>query len=200
MEYNEFKEYLKEESDYPLTDAIYNEIVEKSELLYFNKGDAIIDIGVVDPDFYFLRKGVVRGYLFHDGEEKNICFGLTGTFFNSMHSFLYAKPSILRIEACTPTEVYRYHKSDFIRAENAASDVYKFIMGAFTLRAYYSEVKARIMAGDSKWRYEWLRHTRPELLENVPLKAIASYLGMSVIHISRVRKELARSQGKSARR
>lgn len=195
MENNKFKEYLGEESDYPLTDDIYDEIIEKSELLFFNKGDAIIDIGIVDPDFYFIRKGVVRGYLFHDGEEKNICFGLSGTFFNSMHSFSAGKPSILRIEACTPTEVYRYSKSEFLKAESKASDVYKFIMGAFTLRAYFSELKAHIMAGDSKWRYEWLRQTRPELLENVPLKAIASYLGMSVIHISRVRKELARSKG-----
>lgn len=190
----EFREYLAEESSFPLSDLIYNEIIEKSELLSFDKGDVIIDIGIVDPDFYFIRRGVVRGYLFHDGEEKNICFGLSGTIFNSMHSFACGQPSILRIEACMPTEVYRFHKRDFDLAEQNASDLYKFIMGAFTLRSYFSEVKAKIMAGDSRWRYEWLRHTRPELLENVPLKAIASYLGMSVIHISRVRKEISRSR------
>ena len=35
---------------------------------------------------------------------------------------------------------------------------------------------------------------RPELLENVPMKAIASYLGMSEVHVSRIKKAISTEQ------
>ena len=40
-------------------------------------------------------------------------------------------------------------------------------------------------------RYEHLLKTRPELFQNVPLKHLASYLGVTDTSLSRIRKELA---------
>lgn len=56
--------------------------------------------------------------------------------------------------------------------------------------SYYNELKGKIMNGDARWRYEWLEKCRPELYDAVPLKAIASYLKMTEVHVSRVRKKI----------
>ena len=50
------------------------------------------------------------------------------------------------------------------------------------------------MSGDDLWRYKALKNMRPELLENVPMKAIASYLGMSEVHVSRIKKAISTEQ------
>ena len=52
MDWSSFREALSEESDYMLTDELFNSIIDHSELLSFNRGDAIIDIGKMVPDVY----------------------------------------------------------------------------------------------------------------------------------------------------
>lgn len=199
MDLDVFKEALGEESDYALTDELFNAIVEHSDTLLFARGDAIIDIGKVVPDVYIIAEGVVRGYLFHNGTENNICFGLPGTLITSMHCFSRNEPSILRIEACSKVKVLRMRKTVFDSLVEHQKGFAMWVAGVFTRRGYFSEVKAKIMSGDASWRYKCLKNMRPELLENVPMKAIASYLGMSEIHISRIKKALnAERKGKGA--
>lgn len=198
MDKDIFREALAEESDYPLTDEIFDAITGNATELEFCRGDAIIDIGKTDPDIYIIAEGVVRGYLFQDGAENNISFGLPGTLVTSMHCFSRGEPSILRIEACSRVKVLRIRKDVFDGLVAASSMFSMWVAGVFTRRNYYAEVKAHIMSGDAQWRYKWLKNCRPELLDNVPMKAIASYLGMSEIHISRIRKAI-NSERKKAR-
>ena len=194
MDWSSFREALSEESDYMLTDELFNSIIDHSELLSFNRGDAIIDIGKMVPDVYIIAEGVVRGYLFQNGTENNICFGLTGTLITSMHCFSRNEPSILRIEACSRVKVLRIRKRVFDTLVEKQSGFAMWVAGVFTRRGYFSEVKAKIMSGDALWRYKALKNMRPELLENVPMKAIASYLGMSEVHVSRIKKAISTEQ------
>ena len=71
-----------------------------------------------------------------------------------------------------------------------SSEFCRWVAGVFTRRCCYGELKDKVMSGDAKWRYEWLERCRPELFENVPLKAIASYLKMTEVHVSRIRKKI----------
>ena len=71
-----FREELAEESDFPLSDAIYNLIVDNSEEVSYRKGDLIVDIGSTDSNAYFVREGVVRGSVLIDGDDRTVCFGL----------------------------------------------------------------------------------------------------------------------------
>ena len=45
MDWSSLREALSEESDYMLTDELFNSIIDHSELLSFNRGDAIIEDG-----------------------------------------------------------------------------------------------------------------------------------------------------------
>ena len=63
----DFKTVLGEESDFPMSDHIYNIITENAELLTFRKGETLVDIGSLDPDIYIIKQGIVRGYMVNDG-------------------------------------------------------------------------------------------------------------------------------------
>jgi hypothetical protein len=59
----------------------------------------------------------------------------------------------------------------------------------------YFELKAHrvsLITDQAKDRYLRLLHERPELIQNVSLKHIASYLGVTDTSLSRIRKEVAK--------
>lgn len=187
---NCFREVLAEESDFPLTDSVYDLIVDVADEVSYGKREAIIVTGVVDPDVYIIKDGIVRGYILSQGVENNIYFGLEGTLLASMQSFSQGAPSIICVEACCQTTVLRLRKADVERLMDESSEFCRWIAGVFTRRSCYDELKAKVMNGDARWRYEWLERCRPELFEHVPLKAIASYLKMTEVHVSRIRKQI----------
>lgn len=187
---NCFREVLAEESDFPLTDSVYDLIVDAADEVSYGKREAIIVTGVVDPDVYIIKDGIVRGYILSQGVENNIYFGLEGTLLASMQSFSQGAPSIICVEACCQTTVLRLRKADVERLMDESSEFCRWIAGVFTRRSCYDELKAKVMNGDARWRYEWLERCRPELFEHVPLKAIASYLKMTEVHVSRIRKQI----------
>lgn len=188
----DFKTVLGEESDFPMSDHIYNTITENAELLTFRKGETLVDIGSIDPDIYIIKQGIVRGYMVNDGVEMNIYFGMDGTLLASMQGYSLSRPSIICIEVCCPTTVLRIRKAVFDRLMEESNEFCRWVCGVFTRRSCFDELKAKVMNGNAKWRYEWLEKCRPELFDNVPLKAIASYLKMTEVHVSRIRKEIAK--------
>jgi len=192
----QFRSALANESDFPLDDNLYDYIVGNAVMQVFQKGDVIVDFDSTDATLYVIRTGIVRGFMSNEGVEANIYFGMEGTLVASMQCFSYNKPSIMRIEACCYTEALRIAKPTFERMMDDNPRFCRWIAGVFTRRSCYEELKAKVMNGDAKWRYEWLERCRPELFDNVPLKAIASYLKMTEVHVSRIRKSLVKRSGK----
>ncbi|MDE7413075.1 MAG: Crp/Fnr family transcriptional regulator [Muribaculaceae bacterium] len=192
---DKFFEVLREESDFPLNDSLFRYIVSHSSEVSADKGDSIIKIGECDPDFYIVKEGIVRGYILDEGEETNLYFGMEGTLLCSMASYWDGKPSIICVEACSPTRLLRIEKNDILSMMTESHEFCRWVTGVFMKMSYFSELKGKIMNGDAKWRYEWLERCRPELFEAVPLKAIASYLRMSRVHVSRIRNQILKRNG-----
>ncbi len=190
----DFRTELEKESDHPLNDKLFNIIEENSSLLRFAKGEAVVDFGDINRDIFIIKEGIVRGYMHCQDDETNIYFGMTGTLFCSMHGFSLSQPSIIRIEACCPTEVLRLRKENVDRLMLENNEFCRWMAGVFSRRSLFEEIKAKVMNGDANWRYSWLEKCRPELFENVPLKVIASYLKMTVVHISRIRRSILRGK------
>ncbi len=186
----DFRNALKEESDFPLTDNIFRHITENSDVHKFMRGEAIIDFGDVNQDIYLIKEGIVRGYMLNEGVETNLYFGMEGTLVTSMHSYSTNSQAIIRIECCSPTTTLHIRKNKFDSLMAESNEFCQWVAGVFTRRCCYAELKDKVMNGDAKWRYEWLERCRPELFENVPLKAIASYLKMTEVHVSRIRKKI----------
>lgn len=184
---------LKEESNFPLSDDLLDYIYSHCNEVSFDKGESIIEIGKCDPDIYIIKTGIVRGYIHENGEETNLYFGMEGTMLTSMASFWDNKPSIICIESCSPTTLLHISKSSIDKMMEESHEFTLWIAGIFMKMCYFSELKGKIMNGDAKWRYEWLERCRPELFEAVPLKAIASYLKMSPVHVSRIRNKILKN-------
>lgn len=185
------KELLKAESAsiyFPPEDII-DEFLAKCELLHFDTYDNIIDIGEVKPEIYILKSGVLQKVVIHNDQEITHSFGTEGTIFMSYSSFLLGQPSCIRISACCKCEVCRIGQADFMEMLSRHNEFSLWFLHVCLFQLYIHDYKSSIKQGDALSRYNKMMADRPEIFQQVPLKMIASYLGITQQHLSRIRRK-----------
>lgn len=188
---DKLKELLKEESAsiYFPPEEIIDEFLAKGELLNFDTYDNIIDIGEIKPDIYILKSGVLQKVVVHNEQEITHNFGTEGTIFMSYSSFLLNQPSCIRISACCKCEVYRIRQKDFKELLSRYNEFSLWFLHVCLFQLYTYDYKSSIKQGDALSRYNKMMADRPEIFQQVPLKMIASYLGITQQHLSRIRRQ-----------
>lgn len=191
MTMDKLKELLKAESAsiYFPPDEIIDELLSKCELLHFDTYDNIIDIGEIKPDIYILKSGVLQKVVVHNDQEITHNFGTEGTIFMSYPSFLLNEPSCIRISACCKCEVCRIVQSDFMEMLGRYNEFSLWFLHVCLFQLYTYDYKSSIKQGDALSRYNKMIADRPEIFKQVPLKIIASYLGITQQHLSRIRRK-----------
>lgn len=185
------KELLKAESAsiYFPPEEIIDEFLSKCELLHFDTYDNIIDVDEVKPDIYIVKSGVIQKVVIHNDQEITNSFGTEGTIFLSYSSFLLNEASCTRISACCKCEVYRIRQEDFKEMLNRSNEMSLWFLHVCLFQLYTYDYKSSIKQGDALSRYNKMMADRPEIFQQVPLKMIASYLGITQQHLSRIRRK-----------
>ncbi|WP_010255283.1 Crp/Fnr family transcriptional regulator [Myroides injenensis] len=148
----------------------------------------VIDEGKNSNYFYFVKKGILRGWTLYDGKEVTFQFVSEGSFFCGIESFWYDKPSQYTIEALEDTELYILDKKQLkgLMKENLQLlEVFNEYMIERVLN-YQKLLISRIKENPEK-RYKHLLETAPEIIKRVPQHYIASYLGITSVSLSRIR-------------
>lgn len=168
-----------------------NAIVEHTQAEAFKKGDIILKQGDICDTCYFVLKGCLRQYQLIDGEEKTTGFFLDGEPVVSYSSYLKRTPSdyyLSCVEDCillTGTreqeqELHRkYPKLEHLTHTLMLQDYDKAENYIALLNCYKPED-----------RYLILLKTQPELLNRIPFRQIASFLGVTPESFSRIRKRI----------
>ena len=188
---DKLKELLKAESAefYFPPEEIIDEMLSKCEILTFDTYDNIIDIGEIKPDIYILKTGVLQKVVVHNNQEITHNFGTEGTIFLSYSSFLLNQPSCIRISACCKCEVYKIKQEDFKELLNRYNEFSLWFLHVCLFQLYTYDYKSSMKQGDALSRYNKMMADRPEIFKQVPLKMIASYLGITQQHLSRIRRK-----------
>lgn len=180
--------------------------------------EAMIDAGEFDPDIYVVRKGLVRGTYMDRNIEKTAGFALPGTLLISFHCYYGGEPSYYRFEACCPTTVMRISRDYFDALLRRLPEFAMWVMSAHQNQLYYNESKNLVLSGDATSRLMQLTrrlsglvsdiegtvdhelrvkselYTRwKEIFRIVPSKIIASYLGITEQHLSKIKRNLLTS-------
>jgi CRP-like cAMP-binding protein len=157
----------------------------------FAKHDFLIQEGSVANYYYFLESGFVRSYAI-DLEGNDI----TTKFFSSKdvvidwHSYFLKTPCREDIQAITPCVAWKITFENFMKLFNI--EAFREV-GRTRLINNYFELKSHsvsIIADSAKDRYLNLMKQKPDVVQNVPLKQIATYLGITDTSLSRIRKEI----------
>lgn len=169
-------------------------ILSQFEKIEFKKNDYLIEKGKVANYYYFLEAGFLRSYTI-DTEGNDI----TTKFFSEhdividWHSYFLKKPCKESIQAITAGKCWKISFSNFMKLFTI--EAFREV-GRTRLINNYFELKNHsisVIADQAKDRYLNLLNEKPSIIQNVPLKHIATYLGITDTSLSRIRKEITES-------
>lgn len=162
----------------------------KSKLV--RKGEILLKQGEVMKYGFMVRSGCLKSYVIdNSGKEHIIQFAPENWMISDLDSFTNQTPTVLFIEAIEDSEILIVGKSDFkdfahMDREFVNETVIKF---RNNLIASNKRIIA-LLSASSKERYLDFIETYPTLVNRLPLKLIASYIGVTPEYLSDIRRKL----------
>jgi len=177
----------------PMSKALRERLEHDLEIVEIPKHGVILKDGQRCDYVSFVLAGLLRAYYVKDEEEicsrfiseKHICF--------SVISFYTRKPSYEYIEAIEPSLLARIHHDALEKLYNDFPE-FNYVTRKWT-EHYCSMSEQRLFLlrrQTTEERYQSFLEIYPGLIQRVPLKYIASFLGMNTETVSRIRKRLSR--------
>lgn len=152
-----------------------------------DKSSLIEEIGSTSKTIYFIKSGLVRIYYYKDGIEVTEFFALSGNLVARVQSLLTQKPSAKAIHMLEAGTVIAINATKFFKLFDTFPTIERLYR--MMLEVAYLEVVERLQSiqfHSAKERYAALMNNH-ELIQKVPLKFIASYLGITQVSLSRIR-------------
>jgi CRP-like cAMP-binding protein len=166
-------------------------IQEQNLIKSYKKDGLLLSEGEYAKECFFVLKGCVRSYYLVDGEEKTTEFYTENQSINPV-SYLTHQPS----------EYYLSCLEDCVVALGSAERNKKLIEKVPKLEGLVMQMSSELLVQNQisfdqfknlnpEMRYRKLLETRPDLFSRVPLHHIATYLGITPVSLSRMRKRIA---------
>lgn len=173
---------------YPLPDKSVDVLTDCVVPCEFCRRSKLVDVGMRCRYAYFIAQGMTRSYWLVNGEEITTSFSLEGGIVFSMDELYYDKPSEEIVEAVEDVYAYAIKIEDLRRLW--ATDLYLANWGLAIHQDEYRRLhrshKERLTLPASE-RYEAFRNQFPEVCRRAQLGYIASYLGITLSTLSRLR-------------
>lgn len=159
----------------------------------FKKGELLCGFGQTERYLSMIHEGVCRGFYSKNGKEISVAFMFPNDYVSAYYSFLTKRPSLMAIEALSDVTVISISRTDL----SQLCDRYKSAerIGRLNAERIYRRKEEReiaLLTMSATERYIELQKRQPNLLQSIPLKHIASYLGIQPESLSRIRKQLAK--------
>lgn len=221
--YGNLRQLLALEARYVARPEVLDEFLAGGTPVRLDTYGAMIDAGEFNPDIYVVKEGLVRGTYMDKNIEKTAGFALPGTLLISFHCYYGGEPSYYRFEACCPTTVIRIPRDYFDDYLHRSHEFALWVMSAHQNQLFYNECKNQVLSGDAKSRLLQLTRRLSGLVDGsclhendtpdnhdqrvktelytrwkaifriVPSKIIASYLGITEQHLSKIKRQIITS-------
>ena len=175
----------------PLSAELVHEIEQRSAIKEYKKGDFILKDGKVSNYASWILKGLVRSYYLRDGEEITTKFLWDGASVTSVYSYFSRKPGNENIVPLEDTVLASMHYNDMQYLYKTYPE-FNAIGRVITERYLYMwEIEVyNLRKQKAEDRYKFILKHFPHLLQRVPLKHLATYLGVNLETLSRIRAKI----------
>ena len=166
-------------------------ILNRFEVLDVKKNTFIVHENQVCPYFCFVESGILQHAILVADEEKTTYLALRNSVTSSLNSFLNAVPSRKSIKALVDCRLWVVNLdtfNDLLTTNKAFQQFYYNLIERQII--LIDEYRIDLLTLTPEERYKKLLATEPKLLQEVPLHYLASFLGISNRHMSRIRKNM----------
>jgi CRP-like cAMP-binding protein len=156
--------------------------------VHIPKNKDLQSIGHTCRTIYFVKKGMARIYYYKDGTEITESFAFENSLIARVESLFTGKPSKKGIQVLEDSDFIGISSPPLFELYDSYPEIERLFRKIF--EAAYVETVNRlesIQFHSAEERYRDLLKTSPDILQRVPLKHIATYLGITQVSLSRIR-------------
>lgn len=168
-------------------------IIPKFKKVKFSKGDFLLKSGETNNYYWFVEQGFIRSFLYDtEGNDISTNFYTSSDIVIDWPSFFMRNKTKENIQALTDCIAWQLDYENFQQLFHNISTFRE--AGRSRLVKSYFELKRHstsLITDHAKERYLRLISEKPYIIQNVPLKQIATYLGITDTSLSRIRKEIS---------
>lgn len=167
--------------------------------LHIEANHALLRLGDFAKNLYLIKAGAVRICVRDpEGSDISVQFFFEGEVVSSLESLVSGCPSeleIITMEACHLCVLDR----DTVQAQILSKPILQTQLLALTqLRlADYIKLYTSAISQTPTERYLGMLSTQPDRLARIPMHVLAGYLGVTPVHLSRIRRKLKASADKT---
>lgn len=176
------------EKQVALDQGAWEDLEKIITLKEFKRKDHFLYQGQICKHLGFIVKGYVRLYFLKDGEEITKDFNFENSFCGSYASFSLCQPSRFNIVAMEKVNLYTIGREDLFRLFDKYPSLQK--LGRLSMEYMFIRKEMReasFLLDSAEQRYCELLTLYPGIQQRVPLKYLASYLGITAETLSRIR-------------
>jgi CRP-like cAMP-binding protein len=180
---------------HPLSDGIRGYLKKHVYVCSFPKGKLILKAGQVCEHIYFIQKGAVRGFIKDGRKDVTTWITAENELVSSISGFTDQEPALENMQTIEACEMLALTFNDL---QNLYEQFPEFnIVSRKLLEHYYRDAEgrafiARLSSAEGKYRY--FVSNNPHLVNRIPLKYVASFLGITLETLSRVRRKISVSK------
>lgn len=179
-------------------DTLVQNLLATSQTVQVKKGSLLVEAGEIQTRIPMLLKGVFRGFLLDvDGSDITDCFVCRrGDIVMGCNAL--GEPSQISLEAMTDGEVISVSTAAIISMMDSSRELL-WLYNCYLMEALerHWEGKMIMHRYSAMERYQWFLRRYPGLIDLVSNKHIASFLGMTPVTLSRLRRQLRDEKAES---
>ena len=175
----------------PLSEVAINAISEICTPINIKKNKDLQPIGHTCKTIYFIQKGAARIYYYKNGNDITECFVFENRIIARVESLFTGEPSQKAIEIIEDATIIAINATQLFKLYHTFPEIERLFRKIF--EAGYVDTVNRVESiqfHTAEERYGNLLKEAPNIVQRVPLKHIASYLGITQVSLSRIRSAI----------
>ncbi len=163
--------------------------------VHFAKGDYLTRAGDVEHNLYYIEEGIVRYFYYNPESDKEttVDFTFAGEFCLSYASYVQQTPSLVNMQALEEITAYKISREELEQLLTRPDYLKVKVEILEKLLIEKMQKEAQLLTQSPEENYRYLLEKESRLLQSVPLKYIASYIGITPQALSRIRNRIVHS-------
>ena len=173
---------------YPLSPEIMEFMSCRTTFRKVSKGKFLLKPGEYCKDYYYIHKGILRSFIKYGEKEITIWINPEGEITTSIRSIAGSRISDEYIQVIENAELVVIPFEAMRELYDTFPEMNR--VGRMLLEEYYAASEERVYIArlpNAQARYQHFINSRPELVNRISLKYVASYLGITLETLSRLR-------------
>lgn len=171
-----------------LSEECKTDLISCSNLLTVKKSIKIVKEGQYSDKTFFIAEGCARAFYLKEGKDISDWFAFENDFISSINSFFLNIPSPHFIETTEPCLLLQITRADVLILSDKHREFDR--LGKLIVTKTMLQLQQRIVSMQfetAQQKYDNLIKLRPDITQRIPLTHIASYLGITLETLSRIR-------------